>query len=34
LIPSLNIVPESLTPESRKLYEEIIGKLAAEDKDA
>jgi hypothetical protein len=34
LIPSLKIVPESLTPESRKLYEEIMGKLAVEDKDA
>jgi hypothetical protein len=34
LIPSLKIVPESLTPDSRKLYEEIMGKLAVEDKDA
>jgi hypothetical protein len=34
LIPSLKIVVESLTPESRKLYEEIVGKLAVEDKDA
>jgi hypothetical protein len=34
LVPSLKIVPESLTPDSRKLYEEIIGKLAVEDKDA
>jgi len=34
LIPSLKIVPESLTPESRKLYEEIMGKLAVEDKGA
>ncbi len=34
LVPSLKIVPESLTPDSRKLYEEIMGKLAVEDKDA
>jgi hypothetical protein len=34
LIPSLNIVPESLTPDSRKMYEEVMGKLAEEDKDA
>lgn len=34
LIPSLNIVPESLKPDSRKMYEEIIGKLAEEDKEA
>jgi hypothetical protein len=34
LVPSLKIVPESLSPDSRKLYEEIMGKLAVEDKDA
>ncbi|MGL6267734.1 MAG: hypothetical protein ACRC2O_07395 [Chitinophagaceae bacterium] len=34
LIPSLRIVPESLTPDSRKLYEDILGKLVTEDKDA
>jgi hypothetical protein len=34
LIPSLNIVPENLSPESRKMYEEVIGKLAADDKEA
>jgi hypothetical protein len=34
LVPSLKIIPESLTPDSRKLYEEIMGKLAVEDKDA
>jgi hypothetical protein len=32
LVPSLNIVPESLSPDSRKMYEEIMGKLAEEDK--
>lgn len=34
LVPSLNIVPENLSPESRKMYEEVIGKLAADDKEA
>jgi hypothetical protein len=34
LVPALNIVPESLTPDSRKMYEEVIGKLAEENKDA
>lgn len=34
LLPSLNIIPENLSPESRKMYEEVMGKLAADDKEA
>ena len=30
LIPQLNISAESLSPDNRKLYENIIGKLASE----
>ena len=34
LIPQLKIVPETLTPESKKVYDDIMGKFhAAEDND-
>lgn len=33
LIPQLDINAESLTEESRKIYADIISKLAAEEKD-
>jgi hypothetical protein len=31
LIPSLSVDPLLLTPESRKLHEELIGRLAAQE---
>jgi hypothetical protein len=33
LIPSLSIDPFMLTPESRKLYEEVAGKLAEQESE-
>lgn len=30
IIPSLTIIPEMLTPDSRKIYEEMVARFAAE----
>ena len=33
LVPQLHIQANSLSPENRKLYKEIIGKMEAQDKE-
>jgi len=32
LIPQLNIIPESLLPETRKVYEDVMAKQVEEEK--
>ncbi len=32
IIPQLNISPDSLTPETRKVYEEVIARFQEEEK--
>ena len=32
IIPQLNITPDSLTPETRKVYEEVIARYHEEEK--